>query len=99
MNEKQKKLLKTAGAIVTAASATYFLIGNAFYYVTLTRSGMKNPYVAKVASGTKKKDDERLRLDAIKEEGRRTEIRDYYAYCPNNYLRCILGSGHKSSWL
>ena len=70
MKENQKKLLKTAGAIVTAASATYFLIGNAFYYVTLTRSGMKNPYVAKVASGTKKKDDERLRLDAIKDEGK-----------------------------
>lgn len=70
MKENQKKLLKTAGAIVTAASATYFFIGNAFYYVTLTRSGMKNPYVAKVASGTKKKDDEGLRLDAIKDEGK-----------------------------
>lgn len=70
MKENQKKLLKTVGTIVTAAGATYLLIGNAFYYITLTRSGMKNPYVAKVASGTKKKDDERLRLDAMKDEGK-----------------------------
>ncbi|MBR5246660.1 MAG: alpha/beta hydrolase [Clostridia bacterium] len=70
MKEKQKKILKTTGAILTAASATYFLIGNVFYYVTLTRSGMKNPYVAKIASGSKNKDAKRLRLDAIKEKGK-----------------------------
>ena len=70
MKNNKKTILKTAGILAATAGTTYFLIGNIFYYITLTRSGMKNPYVAKVASGTKHKDDERLRLDAIKEQGK-----------------------------
>ncbi len=70
MKKNTKKALKTAGIVGATAAATYFLIGNFFYYVTLTKSGLKNPFVAKVASGTKEKDEERLRLDAIKEQGK-----------------------------
>ena len=70
MKKNTKKALKTAGIVGATAAATYFLIGNFFYYVTLTKSGLKNPFVAKVASGTKEKDEERLRLDEIKEEGK-----------------------------
>lgn len=70
MKKNTKKALKTAGIVGATAAATYFLLGNFFYYVTLTKSGMKNPFVAKIASGTKEKDEERLRLDAIKEEGK-----------------------------
>lgn len=70
MKKNTKKALKTAGIVGATAAATYFLIGNFFYYVTLTKSGLKNPFVAKIASGTKKKDEELLRLDAIKEQGK-----------------------------
>ncbi len=68
MKDNKKALIKTAGVVAATAGTAYLLIGNIFYYITLTRSGMKNPYVKKVASGTKHKDEERLRLDAIKEE-------------------------------
>lgn len=70
MKKNTKKALKTAGIVGATSAATYFLIGNFFYYVTLTKSGLKNPFVAKVASGTKEKDEELLRLDAIKEQGK-----------------------------
>lgn len=70
MKKNTKKALKTAGIVGATAAATYFLLGNFFYYVTLTKSGLKNPVVAKVASGTKEKDEERLRLDAMKEQGK-----------------------------
>jgi len=70
MKKNTKKVLKTAGIVGATAAATYFLIGNFFYYVTLTKNGLKNPFVAKIASGTKEKDEELLRLDAIKEQGK-----------------------------
>ena len=70
MKKSTKKVLKTAGIVGASAAATYFLIGNFFYYVTLTKKGLENPYVAKVASGSGKKDEERLRLDAIKISGK-----------------------------
>ena len=70
MKKSTKIVLKTAGIVGASAAATYFLIGNFFYYVTLTKKGLENPYVAKVASGSGKKDEERLRLDAIKISGK-----------------------------
>lgn len=70
MKKNTKKALKTAGIVGATAAATYFLLGNFFYYVTLTKSGIRNPVVAKVASGTKEKTEERLRLDAMKEQGK-----------------------------
>ena len=70
MKKNTKKVLKTAGIVSASTAATYFLIGNFFYYVTLTKKGLENPFVAKIASGNGKKDEERLRLDAIKETGK-----------------------------
>lgn len=70
MKKNTKKVLKTAGIIGAATATTYFLIGNLFYYVTLTKNGLKNPFVAKIASGSNEKDEERLRLDSIKEKGK-----------------------------
>ncbi len=70
MKKQTKNALKTAGIVGATAAATYFLIGNVFYYVTLTKSGLKNPIVAKVASGTTEKDENRLQLDAIKDQGK-----------------------------
>lgn len=70
MEKKTKKIIKTAGIIGTSAVATYFLIGNIFYYVALTKKGLENPVVAKVANGKKKPSEEKIRLDAIKETGK-----------------------------
>lgn len=70
MKKETKKAIKMAGIFGASAAATYFLIGNFFYYVTLTKKGIENPFVAKIASGSKKNDEERERLDAIKEDGK-----------------------------
>lgn len=70
MKKSTKKVLKTAGIVGASAAATYFLIGNFFYYVTLTKKGLENPFVARIASGSKKGDEEKERLDAIKEVGK-----------------------------
>ncbi len=56
MKKSTKKALKIAGLIGTSALATYYMIGNCFYYVTLTKKGVENPVVAKIASGSKKED-------------------------------------------
>ncbi len=70
MKKNTKKVLKTAGIVGATAAATYFIIGNFFYYVTLTKKGIENPFVARIASGSKKNDEEKERLDAIKEIGK-----------------------------
>lgn len=41
MKDSTKKVLKTAGIIGTSALATYYLIGNCFYLVTLTKKVLK----------------------------------------------------------
>ncbi len=79
MKKSTKKVLKTAGIVGASAATTYFLLGNFFYYVTLTKKGLENPFVAKFTSG--KKDEERLRLDAIKETGK-----DWFASIPKEKL-------------
>ena len=70
MKKETKKALKMAGIFGASAAATYFLIGNFFYYVTLTKKGLENPFVARIASGSKKGDEEKERLDAMKEVGK-----------------------------
>ena len=70
MKKETKIALKIAGVFGASAAATYFLIGNFFYYVTLTKKGLENPFVARIASGTKKGDEEKARLDEIKETGK-----------------------------
>ena len=70
MKENNKKILKAAGILAATASTSYLLLGNVVYYLALTRSGMENKAVGRIASGTKKKDEERLRLDEIKTQGK-----------------------------
>ena len=45
MKKSTKKVLKTAGIVGASAAATYFLIGNFFYYVTLTKKGLEKTLV------------------------------------------------------
>ena len=68
MKKSTKNLLKAAGIIGSTAAATYFAIGNVFYYVTLTKSGIKNPVVAKIAAG--KPSEDKIRLDKIMQVGK-----------------------------
>ena len=69
MKKISKNLLKTVGAISLTAGTAYFILGNVLYYATLTKQGLKNPHIAKIASGNKNPDEEKLRLDSIKKEG------------------------------
>ncbi len=71
MKKNTKNLLKTLGIIGASATATYFLIGNAFYFVTLTKNGVENPLVKKVSSGNLEKiSEEKLRLNKEMEKGK-----------------------------
>lgn len=71
MKKNTKKALKTVGIAGATAAATYFLIGNVFYFVSLNRKGVNNPLVDKIASSKlQKKDDDFERLDAIKDLGK-----------------------------
>lgn len=70
MKKSTKNIIKTAGIFATTAVATYLALGSAIYYFTLTKGGLKNPFVAKIASGKPKEpDEERLRLDSMKIDG------------------------------
>lgn len=70
MKKSTKNLLKTGAIVATTAGTVYLTIGSFVYYFTLTRKGLNQPFVAKIASGKPKKlDEERLRLDTIKKEG------------------------------
>ncbi len=69
MKKSTKNLMKTVGIIGTTAIATYLAIGTGLYYFSLTKKGLQTPFVAKIASGTKEKDDERIRLDTMKKQG------------------------------
>lgn len=70
MKEKTKKALKTAGVVGTVATSAYFIIGNLFYYVTLTKKGLENPFVVKMSKGIAENPEEKERLDGIKDEGK-----------------------------
>ena len=70
MKKSTKKFIKTISIAGTAAAASYLLIGNIFYYVTLTRQGLKNPVVAKVASGSKNADEQKVKLDEMMNVGK-----------------------------
>ena len=70
MKKSTKKALKIAGLIGTSALAAYYMIGNCFYYVTLTKNGVENPVVAKIASGSKNEDEEKKRLNKMMEVGK-----------------------------
>lgn len=70
MKKSTKKVLAVAGIIGAAGVISYYLIGNAFYFVTLTKKGIENPVVAKKASGTKEDSEEKIRLNKLMEVGK-----------------------------
>ncbi len=70
MKKSTKKVLKTVGIVGSSAVATYYLMGNFFYFFTLTKKGIEVPFVAKIASGSKKDDEQKIRLNELMEEGK-----------------------------
>ena len=69
MKKGTKKFLKAAGVVGAAATATYFLLGDAFYYITLTKKGMESPITQKFASPNDKPDDYTVMLNNGINEG------------------------------
>lgn len=70
MKKGTKKALITAGVVGVTASATYMLIGNAFYYMVLTKRGLNSP-LSKKYSGESKDDQEYKKyLDNILDGGK-----------------------------
>lgn len=69
MKKGTKTVLKAAGIIGAAATATYFLLGDAFYYITLTKKGMESPITKKFASPNDKEDDYTVALNNAIDEG------------------------------
>lgn len=57
MKKNTKKVLKTVGIAGALASASYFLIGNIFYALTLTKQGINGNISTKVVKPNKAVDD------------------------------------------
>ncbi len=70
MKKTTKNILKTSAIVGSTVGAIYLTIGSFLYYFTLTEGGLRNPFIAKIASGKPKKpDEERIRVDNMKKEG------------------------------
>ena len=70
MKKKTKKILKTVGIASAAASATYFLLGNIFYFSTLTKPGLNGSLTKKVVKSTKGTDEYTQYLNAELDKGK-----------------------------
>ncbi len=70
MKKATKNVLKTVGVVGATGIASYYIIGSAFYFFTLTKKGIENPFVAKIASGSKNDDEEKIRLNKLMEVGK-----------------------------
>ncbi|MCH5190829.1 MAG: alpha/beta hydrolase [Oscillospiraceae bacterium] len=68
MKKSTKRALITAGVIGATASATYMLIGNAFYYVILTKRGLNSNFSKKRAGETNNDQEYKRYLNGIMEE-------------------------------
>ncbi len=70
MKKKTKKILKVVGTAGLAASASYFLLGNIFYFSTLTKQGLNGSLTKKVVKSNKGKDEYTLYLNAELDKGK-----------------------------
>lgn len=70
MKKSTKKILATVGVVGAAGVISYYLMGNIFYFATLTKKGIQSPYVAKKASGSKENSEEKIRLNKLMEIGK-----------------------------
>ena len=70
MKKKTKKILKTVGVAGAAASATYFLLGNIFYFSTLTKQGLNGSLTKKVVKSNKGTDEYTQYLNSELDKGK-----------------------------
>lgn len=70
MKKTTKKALATVGIVGAAGIISYYLMGNVFYFATLTKKGIQSPYVTKKASGSKDDTEEKIRLNKLMEVGK-----------------------------
>lgn len=70
MNKGSKTAIKTAVGIGAAVASAYLLVGNAFYYLTLTRRGVNSPIAEKYMSSNTGADEKTIHLNSELNEGK-----------------------------
>lgn len=70
MKKDTKKILKTVGVIGATATATYFAMGNIFYYITLTKQGLNSAISKAIARPNKGGDEYTDFLNAELDKGK-----------------------------
>lgn len=70
MNEKTKKALKVAATFGAAAASTYMLVGNAFYYLTLTRRGINSSIADRYINSNTGTDEKTIHLNSELDQGK-----------------------------
>ncbi len=70
MNNKSKKALKTAIGISAALASTYMLVGNAFYYLTLTRRGINSSIADRYINSNTGTDEKTIHLNSELDQGK-----------------------------
>ncbi len=70
MKKKTKDLLKGIAIGSATAATTYFIMGNFFYYVALTKNGLASSLSKKIMGGSKPKDEYKKYLDEKLDEGK-----------------------------
>ena len=70
MKKETKKALKAAAIAGAAAGATYLLIGNVFYYITLTKRGINGKISQKMSRPNDKEDEYTKHLNELLNAGK-----------------------------
>lgn len=70
MKKNTKRVLKSLGIAGLAATATYFTIGNVFYFFTLTKKGLESEISDKMGGKVEKGKELKKHLDSIMDTGK-----------------------------
>lgn len=70
MKGTSKKAIKTAVGIGAAVTSAYFLVGNAFYFLTMTRKGLNSPIAEKYINTTSDYDEKTIHLNSELDQGK-----------------------------
>ncbi len=70
MKGTSKKAIKAAVGIGAAVTSAYFLVGNAFYFLTMTRKGLNSPIAEKYINTTSDYDEKTIHLNSELDQGK-----------------------------
>lgn len=70
MKENSKKVIKLAAGVGAAAASAYLLVGNAFYFFTLTRKGLTTSVAKKYMSSNTGTDEKTIHLNGELDQGK-----------------------------